>query len=298
MTLLSRTTRGIGAALAAVVVTQIALPVHAEEQEGKSPNEIVVSGVADQPERREKFATDVSTSYPSTPLALYEPGDYCPGVVGLSSDRNRAIAERMRRVAGEAGMQPAEGECQTSALVLFADDRADLLKRFRKMHPEYFLKLTDETIDFQGRDDSVMAWQLLARVDRNGVPVAVEENGIQIVAVTSGMTRLEAASRPVVAMTVLLIERSAVRGLTTQQIADFALMRTIVDRAPSSLRADAMSTILKVIDAPLGAETPLSLTSWDLTYAKSRYAVNRWNYGPSQMAAIRTAMNRSADAEN
>ncbi|MXO76067.1 hypothetical protein GRI40_12660 [Altererythrobacter aerius] len=283
-------------ALLASAATAGADDTASDDAAAEAGDPIVVSGIAQQEERLEDFATQLSEADPTSPIALYEPGQYCPGVVGLSPVWNQEIARRMREVAQATGIKPAQGACRTSALVLFGNNRRELLRQFQAMHPEYFTELTGERIDFQGREAPVMAWKLLARLDRDGKPIQVNGDGIQVVEVNSGMSRTAAATRPIIAMSVVLIDRSAIRGLNTRQIADYALMRSVTDTDPARVKASVAPTILKVVDAPEGSETPLSLTSWDFAYVKSRYAVNRWSLGPSQMASIRAGMKHNLQA--
>ncbi|MGB3378241.1 MAG: hypothetical protein WBA55_05670, partial [Allopontixanthobacter sediminis] len=99
-------------------------------------------------------------------------------------------------------------------------------------------------------------------------------------------------SRPVIAMSVLLIDTQAITGLTVQQLADYAVMRSLTEAEPREMESSRVPTVLRVVEAADSDLIPLSLTNWDLAYIKTRYALNVWNLGKSQMAAIRTNMRR------
>lgn len=279
----------VAAALGLVAVP----PAFAQEEpdDAYDDNTIVVSGLREQEKKIDDFVEDLSLVSVHGPMARYEEGEYCPRVLGLSEARNEQIATRMRQVAGAAGMGPAGEECTTSALVIFAEDGA-LQDAFRKEHPEYFQELTGDAIEFKGEGGPALSWKLIGRIDRNGQAVPTNVNGVQIVNLPIGSSRLQMATRPVIAMAVVLIERSAIAGLTVQQIADHAFMRTVTDTDPQELKGSAAPTILTVMDAPDGAETPLSLTEWDFAYVKGRYASNAWSNGPTQQAKIRGTMRR------
>mgnify|MGYP000672157213 CR=1 FL=1 len=233
-------------------------------QEGADPakspqSDIVVSGMRDGDRNRaiDDFARQLTDSSAVSPMAFYEPGDFCPGVVGLSARANAAIAARMHAVAAAAQVEPGDPvSCQTSALVVFVDDTQTAITRFRSLHPQYFAAVTGEEITFQGMGTPVAGWKLLARVDRNGNPVGVDENGIQTVETPAGTSRLQSSTKVVTAMSVLIISKSQVLGLTTQQIADYALMRAVTDTDPKALKVSRTPTILAVLDAEMGQETP------------------------------------------
>lgn len=267
-----------------------AAPTLAQAVPPAENDEILVTGIREEEKVIDSYLKDLSVVDPQSPMARYEPNQYCPKVLGLSAKSNSEIALRMHQVAQAAGVRPAQPGCRTSALVIFADDHAAMQKAFRKEHPEYFQELSGETIKYQGNGTNVLSWKLIGRLDKNLNPVGVDENGIQMVEVGVTSSRLQTATRPVVAMSVLLIKRNAVAGLTTRQIADYALMRTLSDTEPAKLAATAAPTIMRVIDAPQGAETPLSLTAWDLAYVKGRYASDEWNRGTTQLAKIRATM--------
>ena len=255
-------------------------------------DEILVTGTKEEEKVIDRYLRDLSDVDPQSPMARYEPNQYCPRVLGLAAKVNAEIATRMKQVAQAAGVRPAGADCLTSALIIFADDHNTMQKTFRKMHPEYFQELSGEAINYQGRGTNVLSWKLIGRLDKNLNPVATDNDGIQIVDVGVTSSRLQAASRPVVAMSVILILRRAVIGLTTRQIADYALMRTLSETDPSKLARTTAPTILRVINAPVGTATPLSLTDWDLAYVKGRYASNEWNRGYTQLAKIRAVMRR------
>ena len=277
----------------AALQAQSSVPEPASISESAANDPIIISGLREVEREINNFATAISISEAQSPMALYRPGDYCPRVVGLGPARDAAIARRMMEVARAAGVEPADGDCATSALVLFAADPNAMLAQFRRMHPEYFSEINGETIIHQGRDGPARSWKLLARVDRGGVPVDVGvDDGVQYITAYYAMSRLEASSRPVIAMSVLLIDTQAIAGLTVQQLADYAVMRSLTEAEPREMESSRVPTVLRVVEAADSDLIPLSLTNWDLAYIKTRYALNVWNLGKSQMAAIRTNMRR------
>lgn len=288
------------APLAAQAPPAAPAPASASAPQPAAGEEIIVRGETES-ERRKlilRYAKALTDAVPSSAIALYQPDDYCPAVVGLSPSINAAITARMRQVSDVAGIGAAKTPCATSALVLFVDSVEATLKALASEHPEYMSEINGEDILYWGRGTPVIAWKINARIDRDGNPVAVTmgPESIQVVESRMGSSRLEASSTVVIAMSVLLVERPTVSGLTTQQIADYALMRSVSEVDPATLAGQPVDTILKVIDAKPGEQTPLSLTDWDLAYVKARYSLNRLNLGGRQFADIRLKMRRSLDA--
>lgn len=290
----------IAAASIATCLALIASPLAAQAEtsadtEVESENVITVEGFRKAEREIARFSNRLTQTSSNSPLSRYNPDEYCPRVVGLSDDLNEAIARRMTQVAGAAGVKPsAKPDCSTSALVMFSDDLEALERQFRKDHPEYFRELSGEDIAFTGKIDQVRAWTLHGRLDRSEVPVGVDpETGIQMVVNTGNVSRLQAGSRPVTVMSVLLIKRSAVQGFSIQQIADYAFMRTQTDFDPAGLEGHPAPTILGLLDTPMGEESPLSLSEWDLAYVQGRYASSPWNLSSTQLGKIRGAMKRA-----
>jgi hypothetical protein len=62
---------------------------------------------------------------------------------------------------------------------------------------------------------------------------------------------------------VLVIQSDALAGLTPTQLADYAAMRSLIRTDPKKLRASSPGTILNILDAPMGASVPITLTEWD-----------------------------------
>lgn len=259
-------------------------------------DEVVVTGVRNPKEVIEDYVGGLTDIVDDQPIARYAEEEYCPAVLGLSAERNAQIAARMRTVAAAAGVEPAKAGCLPSALVIFVDDAETFLAEFRTRHPIYFT-------DPQGRlgepvkaNGPVAAWSLVQLVDPQGMPVGSGIGGDpKYVESPAGGSRLLSMVRPVVAMSVVIVERSALVGLTPTQIADYALMRTLTDRGPESLKTSQGVSILGALGAPMGSAVPASLTEWDLAYLKGRYAGHPARYGRSQGAAIRNRMRRALE---
>lgn len=247
-------------------------PASAEEEE------IVVEGQRNADNVINSYLKGITAANPNEPLARYARGDYCPATYGLSASSNKQITTRMRAVAVAAGVNPAEEDCVPSALVIFVDGKNEFLEKFRARHPRYFAELRGRGRPLLESEEPAVAWRLVQRV------FATDGTG-------GGMIR--STVTPVITMSVVVVERRALIGLTTTQIADYVLMRSLTDQEPRTLNVPNDYTILKALPAPLASAVPLSLTKWDLAYLKGRYSNHPASYSTRQAATIRGMMRRA-----
>ncbi|HEX8215034.1 MAG TPA: hypothetical protein VF582_06130 [Allosphingosinicella sp.] len=280
--------------LLAALIASTPLMAQAATPPSSKEGEIVVEGLRKPNEVINSYVRSVTEASSSEPLARYAAGEYCPTVIGLSAGRNAEIAARMRAVAAAAGVKPASAGCIPSALIFFVDDKEDFVREFRARHPIYFDHLQDEDRPALKAAGPALAWHLVQQIDPQGMPLNRDADGYKFVESSARGSNILSMISSVVAMSVVIVERSALVGLTATQIADYALMRTLTDRAPTpSTRVPDSLTILGALRAPIGSPVPASLTQWDLAYLKGRYSGHPARYGTSQAAAIRGNMRRA-----
>jgi hypothetical protein len=121
------------------------------------------------------------------------------------------------------------------------------------------------------------------------------ETSYNVISTPITPSRISATMRPVILASVVVMERDALVGLTTTQVADYAAMRLLARTDPSRLKGHA-DTILTVLDAPMDAEIPSTLTQWDLSYLKGLYEVVPTRYSGQQRRAIQEKINRDLKA--
>ena len=273
-------------------------PANAQEAESGNDEVIIVQGdrlgTFDEKETRriaDNYVRELTIIDNSAALALYEPGVYCPAVVGLSEGLRTQTEERMRRVAKAVGVDPADRECKTSALVLFVDDKRSFLEEFRLAHPVYFQTRTDKFWTTPREAGPAVAWQLSSLIDENGTPTGY---GGTVDSFTGG-SRLLSMTRTVIAMSVVIIEREALAGLNVEQVADYSLMRGLIGGDVSGLAHKNAATILTVLATPMGQASYASLTEWDFSYLKERYSGDPRIYAERKGAALRRAVRAATE---
>ena len=270
-----------------------AQPPAPAEQPPAAEDQIVVMGMRDKIEAIEEYVSDLTILDTDDPLSRYQKDQYCPAVLGLKPERNAEIAARMRAVAAAADIRPAKEGCAPSALVIFVANKKSFLEEFRKQHPVYFANLQGKMEPRPEEAGPATAWHLVQLLDPQGMPIQRDPmGGFGVVESSTRGSRILSMVQPVVAMSVVVVERSALIGLTPTQIADYALMRSLTDRSPDKLEVPRTLTILGALTAPMGSAVPSSLTAWDLSYLKGRYSGHPSRYGRSQGAAIRRQMRR------
>ena len=112
---------------------------------------------------------------------------------------------------------------------------------------------------------------------------------------TRPQTRLNAAARPIFTAAAVVVERDALTGLSTTQLADYALMRALARADPHRLTASSPATILRVLEAPMGSELPVTLTRWDLGFLRGLYASRDNLYATAQRGEIRRGVAAELD---
>lgn len=289
---------GLNGALALLLATILIPSTAVQAQDSAQPpseDEILVTGVRDRLKTIDRYVKGLTIVRSGDPLSRYEPGTFCPVAIGLTDRVNREVTARMRSVAAAAGVHPAKAPCAPNALVMFATDKASFMRAFRKQHPVYFSDLQTKDELPPPEAGPAIAWHLVQLLDPQGNPVRRSPSGIGMVESPAGGSRIRAMVQPVVVMAVVVVERKALLGLTPTQIADYAIMRTLTDRAPDLAKVPNEVTILRALTAPMGSAVPASLTDWDLAYLKGRYSGDPRFFGSSQTATIRKSVRRAVE---
>jgi len=230
----------------------------------------------------------------------------CPRVAGLPAAQRDAVIRRMRAIGGAAGVAIGSGNCRPNVLVLVTSDRRRLIEQLDLAFPNLFGGLSNrEMTRLAASSEPAALWYLTTLVDADGRergsgargdPAEAEDPHRPVKEVfqrtTQPQSRIADLAHPDFYTTILVIEARALAGLSTTQLADYAAVRTLTGADPSRLGDAHVSTILNVLDAPMGSEIPVTLTNWDLAFLRSLYASDASRYAPGQRREIRAAMSR------
>jgi len=282
-------------------------PAVAAAQAPPDNSSIVVEGVRDRAKRLQNFVKDLTpTTLTYNQLSRWEE-PVCPAAFGLTAAQRAFVVDRMRTLAKAADVPLAKPGCDPNIIVIVTSDKAALLAALEKKHPDYFpADWSDRTVHRLERNpDPVSAWQFEGVLSTDGLRISdgtasndtVDPAGLvaATTATTAPASRLRPPGRHDVLTSILIVQTSALAGITTTQFADYAAMRTLVNTDPAKVRASPSETILKVMDAPMGTAVPISLTNWDLSFLKAYYASGNESYANMQRSEIAQRMKRELD---
>jgi len=270
----------------------------AQETAGDNPSApIVVEGQRD----RESQIRELIEALPPTSvgghLSRFEAGA-CPAVLGVSPRQRALAAERMRAVAAATGVPLAGAKCLVNVLVIVTPDKKQLIEQLAKRYPSYFGELSSWRISALARSPGPAAlWHRDELFDADGRPLfAAGTEDIVQQKTSRSSSRLFDLAHPAYTGSILVVESGALDGLTTTQLADYAAMRAFTGADPGRLPDGKVSTILTVLETPMGGQVPITLTAWDLAFLKSLYESDPNRYAPGQRGEIRAGMKKALDA--
>ena len=229
-------------------------------------------------------------------LSRFETRRVCPTVIGVAPAQRDAIVARMRRVAAAAGAPVAGARCHPNVVLAVAADKRAFIELLAHKYPEMLGELSSrEAQQLAQSPGPAAAWQLAGPLlNADGVEIPDPKTGeVAANQTVAAGSRITAASRPHVAAAMVVVERAALVGLTITQLADYATVRALSRADPAALGGSAAPTILTVLEAAPGSETPVTLTSWDMDFLKALYVVPENIYAASQRSAIRRGMAHS-----
>jgi hypothetical protein len=280
---------GISLALSLLIA---ATPAAAQDAAPADQSAIVVTGEKNTKQAIRDFVRALTPVGSSEQISRFELS-VCPAVFGLPQAQAAAIARRMRLVAQSAGLDLGSASCTPNVLVIVTAEKKALLEQLQKIRPNYFGELsTRQIIKLENSPGPAAAWQLAgSEVNSDGVEIPSDRDSAKIdfeAPVNSTITnpsRLTVPTRPRFVAAVVVVESAALNGLTTTQLSDYATMRTLGAADPERLQKSNAPTILRILDAPMGTEVPITMTDWDFGFLRGMYTGRR---------DLRTAAQRSS----
>jgi len=270
----------------------------AQERPGDSASApIVVEGQKDREAQIRELVEALPPTSVGGHVSRFEAGA-CPAVLGVPPHQRALAAERMRAVAAATGVPVAGAKCLINVLVIVTPDKKQLIEQLAKRYPSYFGELSRWRIASLARKPGPTAlWHRDELFDADGRPLFAAGTETIVQQKTSrSSSRMSDLAHPAYTGSILVVESGALDGLTTTQLADYAAMRTFTGADPDRLSGGKVSTILTVLDTPMGGEVPITLTAWDIAFLKSLYKSDPNRYAPGQRGEIRAGMKKALDA--
>jgi hypothetical protein len=214
--------------------------------------------------------------------------EVCPATLGLAGNQNAVVTARLRRVAQAVGAPLGGPKCKPNLFVVVAENRADMVKAIRASWRDPQNSLLRSPVD-AASPSTVLHLEGLLDADNRLVGIRPESGdggGGYYELEVLGSPRIRPTSSPTFMASVMVVEPAAIEGLTTLQLADHAAMRLLARTDPKRLGPSSPPSILGALDAPIGSEVPLSLTSWDLAFLKALYSSTGRTYSNQQRRDI------------
>jgi hypothetical protein len=206
-----------------------------------------------------------------TPLARFN--DWlCPGIFGLKPEFAALMIDRMRAGAEALHIRLADDDhCDPNLVVAFVDDGKQELADLDARHGEMFMEMsTAERKDLLAETGPVRVWTSTVTRTRDGMPVprARTLDNPPTAMMWMAHSKIYLPVRQDIEQVIVFLDKSAVRGKTLAQLADYAMMRGLARTKPSS-DGQVLDSILTLFDP--NATPPLSMTAFDRAYLGSVY---------------------------
>lgn len=303
---ISSTTEGLmfdmvhsGMMAAALALTNPAT-VQNSPQQADGP-EIVVSGISDMDHEIREFVGALTPTPGARQLSRFERRPVCPLAIGLPEVQKEAVASRIRQVAAAAGISVGGRRCTPNVVVAVTQDKRAFIEALRRRHSYFFEQMSPRQHRRLVREPGpATAWHVhgpLVTSDGREMPsVSGEDGGDYYVNFTMNPgSRIIIPTHPQFAAAMVVVERDALEGLTTTQLADYASMRAFAQVDPERLADSAAPTILKVLEVPMGGAVPITMTRWDFGLLRSLYASPTNLYAAAQRSAIRRRLTKELE---
>lgn len=260
----------------------------------ESANQIVVTGQKDSRKAIGDFVKSLTPTDSAGQLGRFE-RSVCPIVYGLAAPQAEAVEQRIRTVAKSIGIAVSGAGCAPNLVVAATSDKKVFIEALRHDRGDFFGDMTTHDIRaMEQSSEPAAAWQV------DGPPVSADGRELYWDPVFNTWTNktIESPSRltrpvhPQFGAAIVVVEKKALAGLTTTQLADYAAMRTLTGADPMKLANSGAPTILHVLEVPIGGEAPITMTKWDFAFLKSYYDARRNLSASRQRSAIGESMEK------
>jgi hypothetical protein len=198
----------------------------------------------------------------------------CPGVVGLQLESAETVVGEIRHNAETLGLPLADPEtCEPNVIVGVLNDPRRYFEDLRSRRPYLFATMEQDgrAALFEG-SAPVRAWIRVVTRTRDGMIVDRRENLTDIpqTTVSAAHSKIYVPTRRDIASAMILLDPAAIRGLSAEQLGDYATMRALGGDQGAALVAPGGS-ILSLFDGTAAAK-PTRLSSGDRIFLQTLYS--------------------------
>lgn len=238
----------------------------------QAPGEVItVTGQRSSKQEIDEFVRDLTPVQFGGQMTRFE-HSVCPAVIGLPQAQANAVAARMRLVASSVGITVAGPKCAPNILVVATSNKRELLRQIAQHRSDYFDSGHQER-EVERQPGPAAAWGVGGPpISARGVDLYVDPQiGLYMNRTTEGSSRITEPVRPQFDAAVVVVEKKALVGMTTTQLADYASIRALTGADPAKLGSSSPPSILRVLDVPVGGEAPITMTNWDFAFLHGYY---------------------------
>jgi hypothetical protein len=280
----------------ALAAAMLAAPQPAPSQPTASASDqaIVITGQKDTRKAISDFVGALTAVPYNRQLSRFE-HSVCPAVFGLPAAQGDAIASRIRLVAKTVGIVVGGQHCAPNVLLLVTSDKKVFLKALRSHSADDF-GITDRKLRaLEDQPGPAAAWQVQGpMMTADGQDLEVDPTVGQVVNRTvDPSSRITVPVHPQFDASIVVVERKALLGLTTTQLADYVAVRALTGADPAKLGDSGAPTILHVLEIPIGGRAPVTMTKWDFAFVNGYYDAHRDLRTGAQRSAITDTMSKT-----
>jgi hypothetical protein len=259
-------------------------------------SEIVVQGARIGKQQIRDFVKSVTNVPYGGQVARFHAAA-CPSAVGLSDAFNAAVVERMRRVAAAAGIRLAKPGCTPNVFLIVTNDKTSTIEGLERKYPAYFDGLSSKDVrELADSREPAVAWQVRSRLSADG-DLLEKAAGTDTYRVqgTFNPSRIKTSTKPTFMASLVVVDIKAAGGLTTTELADYAVMRAFAAADPGRVLKTGVPTILGVLGQPDNALLPVTLTYWDLGLLKALYSTDNAYYARYQRGEMEQVVKKELE---
>jgi hypothetical protein len=206
------------------------------------------------------------------PLARFE-DPLCPGVIGLPADRAVIVVARIRENAGRLGLRLADEErCNANLIVSVLLDGRDYLGQLSRSNGYLFAGMDrSRREDLLAQAGPARTWVTTHTRSRDGMHMSRREGLHEPPEVTmwGAHSLIYVPTRQEITVSMVLVDRAAVDGISLAQLADYATLHGLADFVPPA--AEGVASMQQLFTTS-GNGRPAGLTEFDLAYLTRLYS--------------------------
>jgi hypothetical protein len=259
---------------------------------------IVVTGQKDTRKAVDDFVRSLTTTTSGGQLSRFE-HEVCPAVFGLAKPQADAVASRIRLVAKSVGIVVGGDHCAPNVLLLVTSDKKAFLEELRRHRGDDFGISGRQFRAMEAAPGPAAAWQVQGpAMTPDGVDLTEDTTqGVVVNRAVAPSSRITVPVHPQFDASIVVVERKALAGVTTTQLADYTAIRALTGADPARLGNSGAPTILHVLEVPIGGEAPVTMTRWDYGFLANYYDARRDLGTGAQRSAIARGMDDQLGAK-